>query len=61
MYLSAANELSAFLGDMLEYMQDSLMPGQGEGQGSDMQLPDIIQSQEELRKQMQEGGETPGI
>ena len=57
---SAANELSAFLADMLDNMQDSLMPGQGEGQGSDMQLPDIIQSQEELRKQMQEGGEKQG-
>ncbi len=57
---TAANELSAFLADMLDNMQDSLMPGKGEGQGSDVQLPDIIQSQEELRKQMQEGGEKKG-
>jgi len=57
---TAANELSAFLADMLDNMQDSLMPGKGEGQGSDVQLPDIIQSQEELRKQMQEGNEKKG-
>ncbi len=57
---SAANELSAFLADMLDNMQDSLMPGKGRGQGSEVQLPDIIQSQEELRKQMQEGGEEKG-
>jgi hypothetical protein len=57
---TAANELSAFLADMLDNMQDSLMPGKGEGQGSDVQLPDIIQSQEELRKKMQEGGEKEG-
>ncbi len=57
---SSANELSAFLADMLDNMQDSLMPGKGKGQGSDMQLPDIIQSQEELRKQMQEGGKKQG-
>ena len=57
---TAANELSAFLADMLDNMQDSLMPGKGQGQGSDVQLPDIIQSQEELRQQMQEGGEKKG-
>lgn len=52
---TAANELSAFLAEMLDNMQESLMPGKGKGAGSDIQLPDIIQSQEELQKQMQEG------
>ncbi len=57
---TAANELSAFLAEMLDNMQESLMPGKGKGQGSDIQLPDIIQSQEQLRQQMQEGGEQEG-
>jgi hypothetical protein len=48
--MTATNELSAFLADLLDNMQQSLMPGQGQGGGGDFQLPDIIQSQEQLRK-----------
>ncbi len=48
--ITATNELSAFLADLLDNMQQSLMPGQGQGGGMDFQLPDIIQSQEELRQ-----------
>jgi hypothetical protein len=57
---TAANELSAFLAEFLDNMQDSLMPGKGKGQGSDVQLPDIIKSQQELQEQMQEGGKEEG-
>jgi hypothetical protein len=53
--VTATNELSAFLADLLDNMQQSLMPGQGEGGGGDFQLPDIIQSQEELRQRAMEG------
>ncbi len=48
--ITASNELSAFLADMLDNLQQSMMPGQGQGQGADFQLPDIIQSQEQLRQ-----------
>ncbi|EAR16593.1 hypothetical protein RB2501_06825 [Robiginitalea biformata HTCC2501] len=51
--ITAANELASMLAEMLESMQQSMMPGKGEGSGSDFQLPDIIQSQEELRQRMQ--------
>ena len=56
--VTAANELGAFLADLLDNMQESMMPGQGQGQGGDFQLPDIIQSQEELRQRaMQKGSQ----
>ena len=35
-------------------MLESLSPGQGQGQGSDFQLPDIIQSQQELQERMKQ-------
>ncbi|MEJ2583574.1 MAG: hypothetical protein P8Z38_00570 [Robiginitalea sp.] len=55
--ITATNELSAFLADLLDNMQQSLQPGQGEGGSGDFQLPDIIQSQEQLRQRaMQEQG-----
>ncbi|PNQ74805.1 hypothetical protein C1T31_01300 [Hanstruepera neustonica] len=54
--LTAANNLADFLSDILNSMQ---MQMQGSGMGSGGQpepgLPDIIMSQEELNKQMQEG------
>ncbi|MFZ9030647.1 MAG: DUF4175 family protein [Robiginitalea sp.] len=53
--VTAANELSAFLADLLDNMQQSLMPGQGQGAGGDFQLPDIIQSQEQLRQRASQG------
>lgn len=54
--ITASNELAALLADILDNMQNSLKPGNGQG-GSDFQLPDIIQSQEELQERMQ-GGQT---
>jgi hypothetical protein len=57
---TAANELSAFLAELLDNMQDSLMPGKGQGEGSDFQLPDIIQSQKELQEKMQGMGQEKG-
>ena len=60
--LTAANNLAKFLSEVLSSMEMELSPGQGEG---DMQLPDIIMSQEELQKaakelQGKESGSTPG-
>ncbi len=52
--VTSANSLANLLSDMLDNMQSQMNPSPGQGQG-DMQLPDIIMSQEELNKQMQEG------
>ncbi|WP_100613678.1 hypothetical protein [Confluentibacter citreus] len=52
--ITAANNLANFLSDVLDNMQESMSMGQGQGQ-SDMQLPDIIMSQEQLNKMMEEG------
>ncbi|WP_338732287.1 DUF4175 family protein [Mangrovimonas cancribranchiae] len=53
--ITAANNLADFLSNIMNSMQMQ-MSGQGQGgQSTDMQLPDIIMSQEELNKQMQEG------
>lgn len=59
--ITAANELAAMLAEVLGNMQQSMMPGSGQGAG-DFQLPDIIQSQEQLRQRMQgqSQGETEG-
>ena len=55
--VTAANNLANFLSDTLDNLQNSMaMPSPGEGQGEGgMPLPDIIMSQEELNKQMEEG------
>lgn len=62
--MTATNELANFLSDILDNMEADMNPGQGEGSGKGqgqgggsggMQLPDIIMSQEELNKQMEEG------
>lgn len=63
--ITATNELSSFLSDVLDNMEAQMnsSSGQGSGQGSgqsgsggqEMQLPDIIKSQEELNKEMEEG------
>ena len=39
----------------LENMESQMNPGMGQGEGQDQQIPDIIMSQEELNKQMEEG------
>ena len=53
--ITAANNLANFLSDVLDNMQENLSMSQGKGGKGDMQLPDIIMSQEELNKMMEEG------
>ena len=53
--MTAANNLSNYLSDVLDNMQESLSMSQGKGGQGDMQLPDVIMSQEELNKMMEEG------
>jgi hypothetical protein len=53
--VTSTNALASFLSDILDNMENQMMPSPGKGQGGDMQLPDIIMSQEELNKQMEEG------
>jgi len=54
--ITASNNLSNFLSDVLDNMEEQLNPSPGSGQGKmDMQLQDIIMSQEELNKMMEEG------
>ncbi|WP_160130171.1 DUF4175 family protein [Kordia antarctica] len=70
--LTATNKLADFLSSALDNMQQSMGQGQGQGssgmgqsgqnqgQGKGFQLPDLIQSQEELNKQMKEGAKQEG-
>ena len=51
--VTATNELASFLSDVLDNMEMQMNPSSGAGQGGE-QLPDIIMSQEELNKQMEE-------
>jgi hypothetical protein len=53
--ITAANNLADFLSDVLDNMQESMSMSAGKGGQGDMQLPDIIMSQEELNKMMEEG------
>ncbi|WP_317174346.1 DUF4175 family protein [Aegicerativicinus sediminis] len=53
--VTATNELANFLSDALDNMEQQMSSGSGQGSSSEMQLPDIIMSQEELNRQMQEG------
>ena len=52
--ITAANNLADFLSNVLDNLQEEMSPSQGQGDG-DMQLPDIIMSQEALNEQMKEG------
>ena len=52
--LTSANNLADFLSDVLDNMQQQMGMGSGQGNQPDMQLPDIIQSQEQLNQQMQD-------
>ena len=52
--VTAANALASYLSDVLDNMQMQMNPSSGQGEG-EMQLPDIIMSQQELNKMMQEG------
>ncbi|MEP1489007.1 MAG: hypothetical protein ABJK28_11315 [Algibacter sp.] len=51
---TAANNLADFLSNALDNMQESMSMSKGKGEG-EQQLPDIIMSQEELNKMMEEG------
>lgn len=62
--MTASNNLSNVLSDILDNMESDLNFGQGEGSGKGQgqrgksggtQLPDIIMNQEELNKQMEDG------
>ncbi|WP_240643120.1 DUF4175 family protein [Sinomicrobium pectinilyticum] len=48
---ASANNLAALLGNILDNLQQSMGMGQGQG-NNEMQLPDIIQGQEELNGKM---------
>ncbi|WP_317166949.1 hypothetical protein [Winogradskyella ursingii] len=52
--ITASNELANFLSNVLDNMEMSMNPSPGSGQGG-QQLPDIIKSQEELNKEMEQG------
>ncbi len=52
--ITASNELASFLSDVLDNMEMSMNPSMGSGEG-DQPMEDIIISQEELNKQMEEG------
>ena len=62
--VSAANNLADMLSNSLDNMQMQMQmqmnPGQGQGGQPGQQLPDIIMSQEQLNKQMQEGMQKGG-
>lgn len=53
--VTASNELASFLSDVLDNMEMDMNASPGSGSGGGQQLPDIIMSQEELNKQMEEG------
>ena len=53
--VTSANALASFLSDVLDNMENQMNPKPGKGGEGDMQLPDIIMSQEELNKQMEDG------
>ena len=51
--VTATNNLSDFLSDILDNMNAQMNPSPGSGSGQGMQLQDIIMSQEELQKMME--------
>ena len=51
--VTSTNNLANMLSDVLTNLEMQMQPNPGQGQG-DMQLPDIIMSQEDLQKQAQE-------
>ena len=64
--ITATNNLASMLSDILSNLEMQMQPNPGQGDG-DMQLPDIIMSQEELEKQAEqmkngkkEGQQKPG-
>ncbi|MFS4483498.1 hypothetical protein ACKGJY_10805 [Hyunsoonleella sp. 2307UL5-6] len=53
--ITATNNLADMLSDILDNMQESMSMSMGQGGQGDMQLPDIIMSQEQLNKMMEQG------
>jgi hypothetical protein len=53
--VNATNVLASFLSDILDNMEAQMNMAPGQGNGQDIQLPDIIMSQEELNKEMEKG------
>ena len=53
--VTAANNLANYLSDVLDNMEMSMSMSPGQGGDGDMQLPDIIMSQEQLNKMMEQG------
>lgn len=53
--ITSANNLADFLSDVLDNMQENMSMSAGKGGEGDMQMPDIIMSQDELNKMMEEG------
>ena len=53
--ITASNELASFLSDVLDNMEAQMNASPGSGGGGGEQLEDIIMSQEELNKMMEEG------
>ncbi|MEL0455300.1 DUF4175 family protein [Flavobacteriaceae bacterium SZ-1-7] len=53
--VTAANNLADFLSDFLDNMQENMSMSAGKGGDGDMQLPDIIMTQEQLNEMMQKG------
>jgi hypothetical protein len=57
--LNAGNELSNFLAEILDNMQQSMQAGKGSGKGEPgFQLPDIIKGQGELKEKMEGMGQS---
>ncbi|NAS31601.1 hypothetical protein GTQ40_11510 [Flavobacteriaceae bacterium R38] len=53
--LTAANNLADFLSNVLDNLQQNMSSGKGKSKGQGFQLPDIIQSQEQINQQFKEG------
>lgn len=53
--ITSTNNLADMLSDILDNMQESMNMSMGQGGQGEMQLPDIIMTQEELNKMMEQG------
>lgn len=55
--INATNALADFLANILDNMQQNMSPSQGQGDGQDFQLPDIIKGQQSIQEKMNGSGE----
>lgn len=55
--LTASNNLADYLAKVMDNMQESMQSGNGQGQGNDSQLPDIISRQKSLGEKMGQSGQ----